>query len=307
MYQGLSRKELQTLCKQQGIPANKSNAFMAQSLAALASPLLATPSATAPTPAATPRRPRVSNANVRKETDTIDTSLARLILSNANTTHSSSSASLRPIRKSKVEAGVRSGSLRRSVKELPTEAKGLKLGRLNQVEVGSVEDKAKFLNPKPITVPPIKIEGDASGTPDDTARSVGSGTEFLPARVKVEEGAGACGAAGEDRVGFVRPVAEATTERLNIGAGACGAAEEDRVGFVRSVAEATTERVNIEGASAYEEEQVFTASLIHKEEPPPQLDWTRLIRIAQNVELILTKTTNIVDKYKSWRKEALLE
>ncbi len=37
MYQELSRKELQTLCKQQGIPANKSNAFMAQSLAALAS------------------------------------------------------------------------------------------------------------------------------------------------------------------------------------------------------------------------------------------------------------------------------
>ncbi|KAH9546434.1 hypothetical protein CY35_12G094900 [Sphagnum magellanicum] len=275
MYQELSRKELQTLCKQQGIPANKSNAFMAQSLAALASPQLATPSATAPTPAATPRRPRVSNAKARKETDTIDTSLARLILSNANTTFSSSSASLRPIRKSKVEAGVRSGSLRRSVKELPTETKGLKLGRLNQVEVGCVEDKAKFLNPKPITVPPIKIEGGVSGTPDDRPRSVGSGTEFLPARVKVE--------------------------------GACGAAEEDRVGFVTAVAEATTERLNIEGASAYEEGQVFTASLIHKEDPLPQLDWTRLIRIAQNVELILTKTTNIVDKYKSWRQEALLE
>ncbi len=203
---------------------------------------------------------------------------------------------------------MRSGSLRRSVKELPTETKGLKLGRLNQVEVGCVEDKAKSLNPKPITVPPIKIEGGVSGTPDDKPRSVGSGTEFIPARVKVEEGAGACGAAEEDRVGFVRSVAEATTERLNIeGAGACGAAEEDRVGFVRSDAEATTERLNIEGASAYEEEQVFRASLIHKEEPPPQLDWTRLIRIAQNVELILTKTTNIVDKYKSWRQEALLE
>jgi hypothetical protein len=146
---------------------------------------------------------------------------------------------------------------------------------LNQVEVGCVEDKAKFLNPKPITVPPIKIEGGVSGTPDDRPRSVGSGTEFLPARVKVE--------------------------------GACGAAEEDRVGFVTAVAEATTERLNIEGASAYEEGQVFTASLIHKEDPLPQLDWTRLIRIAQNVELILTKTTNIVDKYKSWRQEALLE
>ncbi len=173
---------------------------------------------------------------------------------------------------------MRSGSLRRSVKELPTETKGLKLGRLNQVEVGCVEDQAKFLNPKPITVPPIKIEGGVSGTPDDRPRSVGSGTEFLPVRVKVEEGAGAC-----------------------------GAAEEDRVGFVRSIPEVTTEHLNIEGASAYEEEQVFTASLIHKEEPPPQLDWTRLIRIAQNVELILTKTTTIVDKYNSWRQEALLE